>query len=188
MDDRTLTARQAILSTITAAVAAIGALTAGAMACGPTRNKHVTTIEIEAAASKVWGIVGNYGDFGWTGRIARTEASGGLVPDIARRKLVFRSGAQFADQLSVYDAEQMTIAFMTDVEDVREMPVHNYASRITVRDEGGHSLVEWRGAFVRGYPNNDPPSELSDGAALKAVSEFQQAALEALKRRVEGNH
>jgi hypothetical protein len=159
-----------------------------AFACGPTRNKHVTTIEIDAPASKAWKVVGNYADFGWTGKIVQTDATGELVPDVARRKLTFHSGAVFTDQLSVLDPEQMTIAFMTDSEDVQELPVRNYASRITVRDENGRAMVEWRGAFVRGYPNNDPPPELSDDAAIKAVTVFQKSALENLKRMLEAGH
>ena len=30
-------------------------------------------------------------------------------------------------------------------------------------------------AFLRGHPNNDPPPELSDDAAIRAVTEFQAA-------------
>jgi hypothetical protein len=34
--------------------------------------------------------------------------------------------------------------------------------------------------------NNDPPPELSDEAATKAVTAFQKAGLEALKAKAEG--
>ena len=45
--------------------------------------------------------------------------------------------------------------------------------------------MEWRGAFYRGYPNNDPPPELSDEAAIKAVSGLYRAGLDALKKKLE---
>ena len=45
---------------------------------------------------------------------------------------------------------------------------------------GGGSLIEWRGAFYRGYPNNDPPPELNDEAAIAAVTGVYQAGLDAL--------
>ncbi len=48
------------------------------------------------------------------------------------------------------------------------------------------SIVEWKGAFYRGYPNNDPPPELSDEAAVKAVTGVYKAGLEALKKKLEG--
>ena len=156
-----------------------------ASACGPTRQKHVTSLEINAPANAVWAVVGNYADFNWTGRVVKIEATGGLVPEVARRQLIFRSGAVFADALSAYEPENKLIAFMTETEDVKELPVRNYASRIVVRELDGHTIVEWRGAFVRGYPNNDPPPELSDEAALAAVKAFQEQALKNLKKLIE---
>jgi hypothetical protein len=45
--------------------------------------------------------------------------------------------------------------------------------------------VEWRGAFSRGYLKNDPPPELSDDAAIAAVSAFQKASLFSLKQKME---
>lgn len=175
-------------SACVAAVFASAALSAVALACGPTRNKHVTTIEIDAPADKVWAVVGNYADFGWTGKIATTDVTGDLVTNIAHRKLTFRSGAVFTDQLSTFDPTKMTIAFLTDTEDVHELPVDNYASRITVREENGHAVVEWRAAFVRGYPKNDPPPELNDEAAVAAVTLFQDTALANLKHMLEVSH
>jgi hypothetical protein len=69
---------------------------------------------------------------------------------------------------------------------VKVLPVTNYSSTITVTPaEGGKSTVEWRGAFYRGYPNNDPPPELNDEAAVKAVSGVYRAGLDALKTKVE---
>lgn len=169
-----------------AAIALAGA--SHAWACGPTRNKHTTTIEIDAPAQRVWEVVGNYADFTWTGKIARTEATGGVEPNVARRTWHFPSGATFTDQMSMYDPAEMSLSFVTESGDVKELPVTGYASRITVRDTGGHATVEWRGAFVRGFPNNDPPPELSDEAAIAAVTAFQQAALDNLKRTLEARH
>jgi len=42
-----------------------------------------------------------------------------------------------------------------------------------------------RGAAIsnRGYPNNDPPPELNDEAALAAVTGVYQAGLDALVQR-----
>jgi hypothetical protein len=45
--------------------------------------------------------------------------------------------------------------------------------------------VQWDGAFYRGYPNNDPPPDLNDDAAIKAVTGLYQAGLAALKAKVE---
>ena len=46
-------------------------------------------------------------------------------------------------------------------------------------------MVEWRGAFYRGYPNNDPPPEQNDEAALKAVTGVYRSGLGNLKKMME---
>ena len=51
--------------------------------------------------------------------------------------------------------------------------------------DGKTSTVEWRGAFYRGYPNNDPPAELNDDAAIAAVTAVYKSGLEALKKKIE---
>ena len=39
--------------------------------------------------------------------------------------------------------------------------------------------------LYRGYPNNDPPPEFNDEAAIKAVGEVYRAGLEGLKKKIE---
>ena len=64
--------------------------------------------------------------------------------------------------------------------------MNNYSSTITVKDNGGKSEVEWKGAFYRGFMNNDPPPELTDEAGIKAVTGIYKSGLEALKAKAEG--
>ncbi len=80
----------------------------------------------------------------------------------------------------------MNYSYRIDKVDMKVLPVTNYSSTIIVLPaEGGKSTVEWRGAFYRGYPNNDPPPELNDEAALNAVSGVYRAGLDNLKKKVE---
>jgi hypothetical protein len=66
------------------------------------------------------------------------------------------------------------------------LPVTNYAATLLVKPgEGGRAVVEWRGGFYRGYPNNDPPPELNDEAAEKAITGVYRAGLSSLKALVE---
>ncbi len=67
------------------------------------------------------------------------------------------------------------------------MPVNDYSSTIKVEttDDGKGSVVTWRGAFYRGYMNNDPPPELDDAASQAAVRKIYKAGLENLKKKVE---
>jgi hypothetical protein len=170
--------------TATATIAMIMAA-GSAIACGPNRNREVTTIEIDAPLARVWSVVGNYADLRWTGRIVKTEATGGNTPEIAKRKLTFASGAVFTDTLTAYEPEVHSLSFRTDDEDWRELPVEGYISKLTVREENGKSIVEWRGAFARSYLKSDPPPDQSDEAAVAAVRSFQQTALASLKKKIE---
>ena len=43
----------------------------------------------------------------------------------------------------------------------------------------------WKAAFYRAYVNNDPPPELNEAAAIKAVTEFFQAGLNNIKSTLE---
>ena len=156
-----------------------------AYACGPTRNKETTAIQIDAPADKVWAVVGNYSDMTWNTAIAKTEATGGSVPDVSKRTLTLKSGKVLTDVLTALDPVERSISFMTENEDPTAMPVRGYASKISVRNIDGKTIVEWRGAFVRGYANNDPPPDLNDEAAIKAVAANQKAALASLKQKIE---
>ncbi|MEQ1654019.1 MAG: SRPBCC family protein [Hyphomicrobium sp.] len=157
-----------------------------ALAHGPSRKKEITIIEINASVEKVWSVVGNYADMTWHPAIAKSEAIGGSEPEKATRTNTFKSGAIFTDGLLDYDAAEKKIGFMTDKEDLKTLPVEGYMSTLTVKDAGGKVIVEWKGAFYRGYMNNDPPPELSDNAAVKAIAEFQKVGLDALKKKIEG--
>lgn len=171
---------------IVAAIVLIATLPGLAMAHGPSRKKEVTSIEIDAPADKVWDVVGNYRDMSWHPAIDKTEADPGeYKKEVTKRKLTFKNGAVFTDTLTRHDPAAKTIAFLTNDEDLKTLPVEGYSSTISVADEGGKSKVEWKGAFYRGYMNNDPPPELNDAAATKAVTAFQKEGLEALKAKLE---
>ena len=62
-----------------------------ASAHGPSRQKVVTTIEINAPLDKVWAVVGNFQDMSWHPAIKKTEGSGGNDVN-ATRKLTLQSG------------------------------------------------------------------------------------------------
>ena len=165
--------------------AALSLIPVAAFAHGPSRQKVVEKIEIDAPASKVWAIVGNFQDFNWHPAIDKTEGTGGNAVD-AKRKLTLKSGGVIEETVTKYDAGSMTLGYKIDQVDVKVLPVNNYAATLSVKEEGGKSVVEWKGAFYRGFMNNDPPPELSDEASLKAVTGIYKSGLEALKAKAEG--
>jgi hypothetical protein len=153
---------------------------------GPSRQTITETIQIDAPPAKVWATIADFHDMSWLPGVAKTSGEGGNEPDAAKRQLTLDGGATIDESLYKYDAGAMSYSYRIDKVDVKVLPVNNYSSTIAVLPaEGGKSTVEWRGAFYRGYPNNDPPPELNDEAALKAVGKVYRAGLENLKKKVE---
>ena len=174
---------------------AVAALTAAAVvttalntawAHGPTRRKVQQQVEINAAPAKVWAVIGNFQDMSWLGPVEKTEGDKGNEIG-ATRRLTLKGGATVDEELYKYDAEKMSYSYRITAVDVKVLPVTNYSSTITVSPsaDGKGSLVEWAGAFYRGYPNNDPPPELNDEAAINAVTGLYHDGLEGLKKKVE---
>lgn len=174
------------LLTVAMAAASLAVAASGAQAHGPTRQKVSETIEINAPPAKVWAVVGNFQDGGWIPVVDKTEGSGGSAAG-AKRTLTLKGGATVEEEVAKLEPEKMTLMYRIDKVDVKVLPVTNYSSWLVVtpQDGGAKSKVEWRGAFYRGYPNNDPPPELNDEAAIAAVTGLYKAGLENLKKKIE---
>jgi hypothetical protein len=170
------------LTTTLAVLALVGA----ASAHGPTRQKVRESIEINAPPAKVWAVVGNFQDMSWLPPVSKTEGDKGNAVG-ATRRLTLTPGATVDEELYKFDADKLTYSYRINAVDVKVLPVTNYSSTLTVSPgaDGKGSVVEWAGAFYRGFPNNDPPPELSDEAAIKAVSGLYRVGLEALKKKIE---
>ncbi len=161
-------------------------LASGAWAQGPSQQKITEVVEIDVPPAKVWAAIADFHDMSWLPGVTKATGEGGNTPDTAKRQLTLANGATIDESLYKYDANEMSYSYRIDKVDVKVLPVTNYSATITVLPaEGGRSKVEWRGAFYRGYPNNDPPLELNDEAAKTAVGKIYRAGLESLKKKVE---
>lgn len=165
----------------------VATMSAVAFGHGPTRQKHTETVEINAPAARVWERIGNFQDMSWHPAVAKTEGAGGN--DLGAKRVLTLQGdgtATIAEELYKYSAEKMSYSYRINEVDVKVLPVTNYSSHLTVKPiDENKSLVQWQGAFYRGYPNNDPPSELNEEAAIKAVSGVYRGGLDALKAEME---
>lgn len=171
--------------TLMAAAALLALAPSLAAAHGPTRQKVTLTTEVAAEPEEVWAVIGNFQDMSWHPAVFSTTGENDNEIDATRvLTLGEEGGPTISEVLYKYDAEKMTYSYrITDVL-VEVFPVTNYSSHLTVKPrDGGGSLVEWRGAFYRGYPNNDPPENLNDEAAIAAVTSVYQAGLDLLVER-----
>jgi hypothetical protein len=150
-----------------------------AMAHGPTRQKVVETVEINAPADKVWALVGDFAGWQkWHPAVESSTADKGNEAGSTRR-LSIKGGKFLDEELETYDAAAMSVKYRIKSGDA--LPVTNYSSTIKVSSVGSKCTVEWRGAFYRGYPNNNPPPEQSDEAAVAAVTGVYKTGLAQLK-------
>lgn len=157
-----------------------------ANAHGPTRQKVTETVEINASPDKVWAVIGNFQDLNWHPAVEKTEGEGGNGEG-AKRTLTLQGGGQIFESLLSYDADARKMKYEITKVDVKVLPVNNYSSFLIVEDAGdGKSNVIWKGAFYRGYMNNDPPEDLNDAAAVKAVKGVYRSGLDELKKTIEG--
>ena len=82
----------------------------------------------------------------------------------------------------------MTLKYKISKTDNSVLPVTTYSAFLSVADNGDDtSTVKWRGGFYRAYPNNNPPENLSDEAAVKAVNAVYDAGLANIKAIAEGS-
>lgn len=113
-----------------------------------------------------------------------TELSGASGEVGAVRTLHLKGGGAVVEELTRYsDAEQR---FGYKMKDPGPIPVSNYSSTLAVAaGANGGSVVEWRGAFYRAYPNNNPPPDKNDEAAIAAITGVYKSGLENLKKVME---
>ena len=155
-----------------------------ALAHGPTRQKVSESIAIDAPPAQVWARIRNYDALHtWHPAVASSETTAGNDLE-SRRTLHLQGGGIIVERLTKYSDAERRYAYR--MEDPGPVPVSNYTSSIAVLPgTPSGSVVEWRGAFYRGDPNNDPSPERNDEAAIKAITGIYQSGLANLKKLVE---
>jgi len=164
------------------------ACSSGASAHGPSRQKVTESIVVDAPAAKTWAVVAEFCSIAdWHPGIAKCIGSGGNEAGATRVLSVGEEGVpEIHEELLSYDAAQMTYKYKITQTVLDILPVTTYSSFLSVKDNGDDtSTVEWRAGFYRGYPNNNPPPELNDEAAVNAVRGSYVAGLAAIKKLAE---
>ncbi|MFT3975232.1 MAG: SRPBCC family protein [Amaricoccus sp.] len=167
--------RGAVGLVLVAALAGSGGV---ANAHGPSRQKASEEATLGASVADVWAVVGNFADMGWYPGVTKTEAAAD-----GKTRTVSFGEVTVPEELGKFDAEKHTIAFRRTHDDVKLIPVTNFANTIVLSDEGGKAHVKWTAAFYRGDPNGNPPPEMNDEAALAAAKAFIDTGLGALETR-----
>lgn len=165
------------------ALALFAGLAGTAQSHGPTRQKATEKITINAPAEVVWARIKNFDSLkDWHPAVAESPADKGNAEGSVR-SLKLKGGGTLSETLESFDEAQKKYSYRA--KDGGALPVTNYTSTIKVTADGKVSVVEWRGAFYRGFPNNDPPPDQNDEAAVKAITGVYKSGLENLKKLAE---
>jgi hypothetical protein len=158
-----------------------------AAAHGPSRQKVTEEIKIAAAPAKVWGVIKDFCSIEkWHPSVAKCEGTGGNAQGATRKLTLKGEGDRvIEEEMQEYDEAGMSFKYRITKVDVKVLPVTTYSSFMTVKPDGDGSIVTWNGAFYRGWQRNNPPPELSDEAAIKAVTGIFKEGLANLKTTAE---
>lgn len=165
------------------ALSLFAGLLGAAQAHGPTRQKATEKVTINASADAVWARIKNFDALkDWHPAVAESPADKGNTEGSVRT-IKLKGGGALIETLESYDDAGKKYSYRA--KDGGALPVTNYTSTIRVTAEGNTAVVEWRGAFYRGYPNNDPPPDKNDEAAVTAVTGVYKSGLDNLKKLAE---
>ncbi len=170
---------------------------------GPSRQKVVEKIVINAPVDKVWAVVGDFSSIGkWLPAVKSVK----MLDDKTRQlTLNAEGGPSITENLKKRDEENKmmkykivkqdivkTEDFRGKTFDVPAVPVKNYLSIMRLSAVDGGTEVSWIGKFYRVYQLNyyeeDPrwPEGLSDEDAVKTITAIYKSGLQGLKKLVEG--
>ncbi len=154
------------------------------MAHGPSRQKLVKEIDINAPADKVWSVVSDFCSIkDWSPSVTGCESNGN-EPDSVRT-ITLESGQTMEEKLAKYDADKKMMMYFMVKPNTEAFPVNTHSLMISVNDNGGSSRVEFKGAFYRSFPGPNPPPDQTDEAAAAALGEFYMKGLEGIKQAAE---
>ncbi len=159
-----------------------------AFAHGPSRQKVVEEIEINAAPDKVWEIIKDFCSIqDWHPGIKSCTADKGSEIDSVRT-IELENGEKIQEKLFKLDTESMKIQYAMQLEKGRVvpgLPIATHGATITISENGSGSKIQWKGAFYRSFPGQQPPPELSDAACIEVVTKLYKTGLENIKTLAE---
>lgn len=153
---------------------------------GPSRQMVVREVQVSAPPAKVWETIADFCSIAkWNPEISVCSATPGNQPDTVRT-LKLANGAEITEKLVKHQPENRLMQYMLTAPNEKALPVNTLGTTLSVKEgAGGTAIVEWKAAFYRSFPGPTPPPELSDEAAVAAVSKIVDAGLAGIKALAE---
>lgn len=151
---------------------------------GPTPQKVAETIEIAAPVDKVWQAVAEFGGIArWNSALTGSEGQSNQPG--SKRTLTFSNGEQLVEELDTYDGANHEYSYRMSQPNVKAMPASSYSAVFKLTPSASGTQVEWKSRLYRGDTGNEPPENLSDEAAVSAMSVFFKKGLAQLKTQLQ---
>ncbi|HVY07390.1 MAG TPA: SRPBCC family protein [Burkholderiales bacterium] len=160
----------------------------GAVMAAKPGYLHVTeTVEINAPAAKVWGLVKDWnGLHKWHPAFSNAEIKSGENNKVGavRTLTLADGGAKFDEQLDGFSDKQRKYSYRIISDS--PLPIADYSSSIQVKSgkAKGTSVLVWKGKFKRKVADN-PPAGQDDAGVKKTISGAYQAGLQNAKKLAE---
>ena len=166
------------MRTVMIALLGLG-IASAAEAHGPPRMKTVQEVVIDAPADEVGARLDDFADLDWQTGVVSVDAPQGNTVD-GTRTVTLDNGAVVTEELTKLDPAKRMISWRMVETNLDAIAVTNMSTVMTVKDEGGKAKVLMSGGFYRGFPNNEPPAELNDDAAVATVDAHFRKALDSI--------
>ena len=143
------------------------------------------SVEINAPASKVWSLAGDFGNLGaFHPAVAKTEILEGTNNvKGAKRLLTLQDGGTVHETLTAFNAKKTMMSYII-TESV--LPVSDYSATLKVIPMGkSKSKVVWNAAFKRADQADAPAEGKDDATATKTITGVFRGGLDNLKKLAE---
>lgn len=155
---------------------------------GPSRQKVVEEIEINADPDKVWNIISDFCSIqDWHPGIKSCTADNGSEIE-SIRTIELENGEKIKEKLFKMDADGKRVQYAMQLEKGRVipgLPIATHGATMTVSESAGGAKVQWKGAFYRSFPGQQPPPGQTDQACIEAVTELYKTGLAGIKAAAE---
>lgn len=160
-----------------------------AFACGPTPQKVIETVTIQAAPEKVWRILDRFDAIAqWHPDVEKSASvqKFGEDADAPHRLLTLKNGQTLEEKRRLLPSGEMKLDYqMTD----GDFPVSNYRGIIQVKPGAtpSEAIVTWLGRFNNQANMLDAPAGKDNATAIAAVTAFYEHGLAGLKAYAESS-
>tara|TARA_B100001057_G_scaffold455592_1_gene502248 strand:- start:6 stop:539 length:534 start_codon:yes stop_codon:yes gene_type:complete len=152
---------------------------------GPSRQKYIEKIEINAKPQKVWEVVSKFDKYDWHPDVKSFTADGNEVG--AKREIIFKDGSKISHSLEKLNIEKMMITWRIVETSQNILPVNSYSAMVKVtesKENPGKAEITFKSAFYRGFMGNDPPEHLNDENSKKKVIVFVKKSIDGIKNKL----